>query len=150
MIIDEIQNIKMYKVVPAKVLEFIDNLKPDTPCGRYEIDKKCYAMVEMYSTKPLSAAAYEVHDKYIDIQLLLQGEEDIFYKNRDRISYPQAFDKERDIGFYNEMIDENDHYVKLDGTNFAIIFPHEGHAPQVHAEKGVALRVKKVVIKLPC
>jgi beta-galactosidase beta subunit len=50
--------------------------------------------------------------------------------------------------FYNEMIPDDSHFVKLDGSNFAVIYPHEGHAPQVQTTE-LPMRVKKVVIKLP-
>jgi YhcH/YjgK/YiaL family protein len=91
---------------------------------------------------------YEAHNKYIDIQIVLDGEEKIYYKNKDKISYPQQFDEKRDIGFYNEMITEEHAFVKLDGSNFAIIYPHEGHAPQVQSGDKTT-RVKKTVVKLP-
>ena len=149
MIVDEIKNLHLYNKIPQKVIDFVAGLNEDTPCGRYEINKKCFATVEVYSTKPFSSAIYEAHEKYIDIQLLLLGEEKIFYKCKDKISYPQTYDKERDIIFYNEMIPEDSHFVKLDGTNFVVIYPHEGHAPQVQTTE-LPMRVKKVVIKLPC
>ena len=148
MIIDEIRNLKLYKKVPAKVIDFVSKLNIDTPCGRYDIDKKCYVNVETYSTKPVASAMYEAHKKYIDIQIVLDGEEKIYYKNKDKISYPQQFDDKGDIGFYNEMISDDDAYVRLDGSNFAIIYPHEGHAPQIQSGEKTA-RVKKAVVKLP-
>ena len=148
MIIDEIKNLGLYKEIPSKVVKFVQGLNPDIPCGRYDIDKKCFANVELYSTKPLGSAMYEVHNKYIDIQILLSGEEKIYFKDREKISYPQTFDEKNDIGFFNEMIDAEDHYVKLNGSNFAFINTHEGHAPRVQIAN-LPDRVKKVVIKLP-
>ena len=148
MIVDEIKNLNIYKEIPAKVVKFIQGISPDIPCGRHDIDKKCFANVEIYSTKPLGSAMFEAHNKYIDIQIVLSGEEKIYYKDRDKISYPQNFDDKNDIGYFNEMIDQEEHFVKLDGSNFAFINTHEGHAPRVQVAD-MPDRVKKIVIKLP-
>ncbi len=149
MITDKIENIRLYKNIPEKVADFIINLTSETPCVRYELDEKTYVNIETYSTKSVFSAKYEYHKKFIDIQLLLSGEEKIYYKPVNDITKPQPFNEEKDIGFFDELIDyKTADFVKLDCSNFMLIFPHEAHAPQIESEN-TPIRVKKAVVKLP-
>ncbi len=75
MIFDKIENLRHYDIVSDKIIEFLFNLNENTPTGRYEIDENSYANIEEYNTKPIENCRFEAHKKYIDIQLLLKGEE---------------------------------------------------------------------------
>ena len=82
----------------------------------------------------------------IDIQLLLEGSENIYYAFRDNLSVKVPYDETRDIAFYSDSI-QCYPYIKLDGTNFMMIYPHEAHAPQVSIN-GLTQKVLKVVVKI--
>lgn len=146
MIVDKIENIKNYSQIPNKAVDFILSLSSDIALGRYELDDGEYVNIESYSTKVIENAKFEAHRKYIDIQLLLSGKEKIYIKNINNLSQPLEFDSKKDIGFYNDLVSGAD-YVTLDGSNFALIYPYEAHAPQV-AMDNVPENVKKVVVKL--
>ncbi len=79
MIIDKIENISKYKEVPAFALDFIKNITHDIKEGRYELVDESFANVESYSTKAPEVAKFEAHKDYIDIQLLITGNERIYY-----------------------------------------------------------------------
>lgn len=146
MIIDKIENTKLYTQIPDYVCEFLKTLSKDTPCGRYNLSDTDYVNIEEYPTKTISDAKFETHDKYIDIQLLLSGKERIYLDSRDGLKEANPYNSEKDITFYTDDINFSD-YVTLDGTNFVMIYPHEAHAPQV-SNDNIPHNVKKVVFKL--
>jgi len=144
MIIDKITNIEIYKNIPLHAVEFIKSLTPDIKTGRYELTEDDYANVETYLTKPLSDGKFEAHKNYIDIQILLSGKEKIYYRTPGGLTAAAPYNSEKDIIFYKDDVDSG--FVTLDGTNFAVIFPHEAHAPQISTAGSI--EVKKVVVKI--
>lgn len=145
MIYDSIDNIIFYNL-PNSVLNFVSGLSPDTEFGRYEICEGIYANIESYNTKLLNDAIFEAHENYIDIQILLDGIENIYYCHKENLDVKIPYNKEKDIVFYTENIN-NHEFVKLNGSNFVILYPHEAHAPQVSINN-TPMQVKKVVIKI--
>ena len=146
MIIDKIDNISNYDQIPDYIVNFIKGLSRDTECMRYDLIDKDFVNVEAYSTKPILDAKFETHDNFIDIQLLLDGKERIYFSSRTFLTEENPYNPDRDITFYSDDITESD-YVTLDGTNFVLIYPHEAHAPQVALPNNV-LKVKKAVVKM--
>ncbi len=145
MIIDKIENISKYKEVPAFALDFIKNITHDIKEGRYELVDESFANVESYSTKAPEVAKFEAHKDYIDIQLLITGNERIYYTDVEGLVESEPYDKSRDIVFFKDSVKKSD-YLTLNGANFAMIYPHEAHAPQVFLDG--AENVKKVVVKV--
>lgn len=146
MIIDKIENISKYKEIPEFAHTFIKNITPDIKEGRYELGEDNFANVESYLTKPHEVAKFEAHRNYIDIQLLLSGNERIYYNDVEGLVEAAPYDKSRDIVFFKDSVKKSD-YLTLNGTNFALIYPHEAHAPQVSVND-YAEQVKKVVVKV--
>lgn len=145
MIIDSIENLSKYVQIPAKIADFLTNLDVDTQVGRYELGNGNYVNVEIYQTKSVNEAKFEAHKDYIDIQMLLCGEEKIFFHSLDGLVEIAPYNKEKDITFYSDDIVGD--YVTLNGKNFVLIYPHEAHAPQCCVDS-LSKEVKKVVAKL--
>jgi YhcH/YjgK/YiaL family protein len=146
MIIDRLTNLDKYPQIPDYVANFIRGLSKDTECLRYELIDEDFVNVEEYTTKCISNAKFETHNNYIDIQLLLEGEERIYFHSREAITEIEPYDESRDITFYKNSVKDSD-YVTLDTTNFVLIYPHEAHAPQV-AIADEQTQVKKAVAKV--
>src|SRR5512145_1499075 len=70
--------------------------------GRYEIDNdRIYAMVSRESGRKKEDSQLEVHEKYIDIQLVLSGTDNMGWKPLKNCVKPASgFDKDDDIGFF--------------------------------------------------
>ncbi|MBQ9112494.1 MAG: YhcH/YjgK/YiaL family protein [Clostridia bacterium] len=114
--------------------------------GKYALDgDKVYYSVQSYDTKPASEAKFETHEKYIDIQVILDGEEIIRFDTVDKLNVTVEYDKTRDCAFY-AMNDEYD-TVRLRRGELAIIFPNEAHAPCV-APNDTPAPVHKMVAKI--
>jgi len=146
MIIDKIENISIYKNIPEIARDFILSLKETPSLGKHVLSESIYANVETYETKLLENGKFEAHKDYIDVQILLKGHEQIFIAPQNSLTMSEPYDAKRDIEFYSDNICSFQS-IKLDGTNFVMLFPHEAHAPQVSIDEKLE-NVLKVVVKI--
>lgn len=149
MIFDEIKNIKNYSLIDTEIADFILSLSPDVPNGKIYLseNKLSYANVEEYTTKNHINCKPEAHRKYIDIQLLLDGIEELDYTDLSGLTVSEPYDASRDIMFF-EKPDRVLNKVVLEPGKFAFINPNEAHQPQM-AYNNLPSKVKKVVVKIP-
>ena len=98
--------------------------------GRHEIDgDNVYALVVKGTGQQRSQAKLEVHRKYIDIQYLVSGCDDIGWKNHKLCKNSQ--------GDYNPAIDTelfgdiSSAWITIGPGDFAILFPQDAHAPGI-------------------
>ncbi|MBN2354665.1 YhcH/YjgK/YiaL family protein [candidate division KSB1 bacterium] len=83
----------------------------------------------------------EAHQKYIDIQYVISGEDEMGWKPQaDCQKVKRAYDAERDIIFYS---DEPEQWIKVPAGSFIIFFPQDAHAPLVSDGE-----IHKAVIKV--
>jgi len=112
---------------------------------RYDIDgDNLYASVSEYATKDEKITNFEAHRKYIDIQYVINGSENmnvVPLKNAGEVVTP--YDNTRDIEFMKPVISQN---IAATQKNFFIFFPSDAHRPGIREKEPV--NVKKVVIKL--
>lgn len=147
MIIDTLSNAERYNSLHplfAKAFEYINSQDLLTIAdGKYEITDGLRAIVtdKQGMTAAESAAKFECHNKNIDIQLCIKGNETIGWKPRtDCTSQKGEYNEEKDVVFYN---DSPDMHFGLTDNQFAIFFPEDVHAPMI--SEGT---VKKMVIKV--
>ncbi|HWP68788.1 MAG TPA: YhcH/YjgK/YiaL family protein, partial [Rectinemataceae bacterium] len=86
---------------------------------------------------------YEAHRDYIDIQILLSGEELCYWTPLQGLTPRNAFDEGNDIGFYDGQGGVS---FPLTPDTFAIFFPHDAHKPSCNLAR--KCEVRKVVIKI--
>lgn len=106
--------------------------------GSYDIDgKDVYVMIQEY-TQQEKAPAYEAHDQYADIQLILRGSE------RFRWGLGEAGELKGDL----RTVTGVEKYVEftLRENQFAVFLPGEPHAPGL-PENGPA-SCRKAVVKV--
>ena len=147
MIIDTLENIGRYESLnPRFKAAFAFLRRPDISgiaLGRTELEGTAlFALVQEYETKPIHEGKLEAHKKYIDIQVVLQGEEFIGYAPLGGQPVAKAFDPDKDIGFY----DGEAWFTLLRKGMFAILFPEDAHLPGRYTDKPKA--VKKIVLKV--
>lgn len=146
MITDKIDNIDKYKEISPDICAFIKKLDPDIQCGKYWINHDDYANVDVYKTKKHDNCTFEAHKNYIDIQLLLEGQERLDYIDTCNLSVKVPYDAEKDLIFYNNP-EKTPNSIILEKGNFAMLFPYEAHKPQMSL-MSYGQDVKKVVIKI--
>ena len=146
MIIDKIENLKNYASVNPlfpKVVEFIEQNDLDKlELGKHEIvGKDLFVNIQMAKGRSPEEAVIETHDKMIDIQIPLSGEETFGYTQRDLL--PNAeYNPETDITKIPDLA--ADSYITCQPGMMAIFFPHDGHAPCI---AGVP-EIKKAIFKV--
>lgn len=98
-------------------------------------------VMEVDLKKPVDAKL-EVHDAYIDIQLLIRGREETFgWSERADVSKPLGeFDTEKDIQLFDDVPQTS--YTLRPGQ-FTILMPEDAHAPMIGEG-----RVRKIIVKV--
>jgi YhcH/YjgK/YiaL family protein len=146
MVIDILENAHRYLALHrgfAKAFEFLR--RPDIkelPVGKYEIDGDCvYAMVVKDNGRRKEDALLETHEKYIDIQLVIAGTDDMGWKPKSLCKKPAGeYDQKNDEQIF---MDEPDAWLSTKSGAFAIFFPEDAHMPLISSGK-----IHKVVVKV--
>lgn len=71
------------------------------PTGRTDLSDDVYVVVSEYETKEKEDAKFESHQKYIDLQYLISGEELIGLTNEKNLEVAIPNSESNDITFYN-------------------------------------------------
>jgi YhcH/YjgK/YiaL family protein len=111
------------------------------PPGRHDIDgDRMYVSIDHVEGRGRDGARLEAHRRHIDIQLTIEGEEEIGWLPLGGCGRAGAFDTDRDIGFFD---DRPRTWLALPAGSFAIFFPEDAHAPL-----GGRGPVKKAIVKI--
>ena len=153
MIFDQLCNLERYSHVHprfASAFAFLrEMIEQDPVPGKYEMPGGGVAVnVFDYETKPMSdGVQMEAHRDYIDIQVVLDGVENMYVPATEALPVTVPYDKEKDIEFMK--MPPMDRAVKTTVCNgyFTVFFANELHAP------GISLidrptRVRKFVVKV--
>jgi biofilm protein TabA len=129
-----------------KCIEEAVTIAQENPEGKYSLsDDRIFVMVNATATEPTEQRAAEIHKKYIDIQILLEGEERFGYSNQLSDSF-KALDKlDNDVLFIDEVAHEN--FVDLNAGDFVVFYPEQIHRPQCAVN--TPMPIKKAVVKIP-
>lgn len=148
MIYDNIDNHELYAGISEDIrtgLEYLHGLKPDIEKGVYELSPRVKTIVSEYTTKEENEYGYEAHKEYIDIQYLVSGSEKILCLPLGYLEETKPYNKEIDAAFYVEKALKPQELLLGNGY-FAVLFPQDGHMPQLCVDKPIS--VKKVVVKV--
>lgn len=110
--------------------------------GRYHIvGDELIAIVEHVSGRTKELARLEAHKRYIDIQLVLDGDETMGWKPLADCYNPVGeHSEERDILFF---LDAPASWIPVPSDHFCIFFPEDAHAPLVGEGN-----IRKVIFKI--
>ena len=148
MIYDSLDNLELYKSLSSNIYEglvFLKNAAPDIACGVHQINPKVRAIVSEYETLLENPYGYEAHRRFLDIQFLLKGEEKVCCLPLEKLKETKPYNPDNDAAFYTA--DGATHIdLPIGGGYFTILYPQDGHMPQV-CLKG-PIPVKKIVVKI--
>ena len=95
--------------------------------GRHEIDDdRLFVLIDRQDGRGHAGARLEAHRRYIDIQLTLEGSEEIGWLPLAACRPRGGFDAEKDIMFFDEAPRV---WLPVPPEAFAIFFPEDAHAP---------------------
>lgn len=146
MVIDKIENYRLYSTLTKRLekgFEFIVNTDlVAIESGVHKIDDdKIFAIVQEYDTKEEKDCVLEGHHKYIDIQYVIQGVENMgFVPLTNQVVVEENLEK--DYTFYQGETS----MLRVEEGMFTLFFPEDLHRPSVKA--GQISKVKKVVVKV--
>lgn len=148
MIVTTIDKLTQYSEIPyaQDIVDFLNDFKKsDMQPGRYDIHgDDLFAAVSRYDTQPNVERQFENHRKYIDLQIVFGGKEEIHWADTQSLTMvSEEFSKGGDIAFY---VGESMGYVILGGDQCAVLFEEDAHMPNVLHEKSE--NVLKVVFKI--
>jgi len=145
MILDTLENLKNYASLNpliGKVADFIaENDLSKIPVGKLLIEgEDLFGNFSLAKGKTKEEAKIETHNRMIDIQVPISGDESMGYTPRKNL-VPQPYDEQKDLTLYEGLAEQ---YVTVHRGEFVIFFPQDGHAPCVTE----AETLQKVIFKL--
>ena len=128
----------------ALTLAVAANPQERTP-GRYELQgDNIFMNVMQFATQSPEQKKAELHREYIDIQVLLSGEERILFGMTDSARQCEEMHVEDDYQLCSQIADEQ--AMVLKPGRFVIFMPGEPHKPGCVVQ--APMDIKKVVIKV--
>lgn len=146
MILDTMANADRYQALHPLfpiVFEYIRNTDLSTlASGRHSImADDVFVIIERATGRSRNAAQLECHRRYIDIQLVLDGVDEMGWKPLADCHHPVAdFNMQADIGFFH---DSPATWIATPPGAFCIFFPQDTHAPLVATQP-----IHKAVFKI--
>lgn len=111
-----------------------------------ELGEGAFALEQAYLSKPRALGKLESHLKYIDIQVLLVGEEIIEVGEISTLKLSENLTPAKDVIFYHDSPTLSP--LRLSGLGAtAIFYPNDGHMGGLAITTPVTVR--KIVIKVP-
>ena len=150
MIFDVIENCELYYGSHnnfEKAFDFIKKAEAEKlPAGKYEFGgEEIFAIVQEYNSKNPQEHKYEGHQKYIDIQYVSKGVEEIEVLNIKNAEPGEGYIPEREVEFFTGG--KNIGKYILGKGEYGIFFPHDLHKPGLMHD-GKSEPVRKILIKV--
>ncbi len=149
MIYGEIKDIKYYKGISKnldRAIDFIFEKKYlNNQIGKNEIDGDFiyFNCPDKAMTRNKANLDLEYHKRYIDIHIVIDGEESIGYTSREKCVETKTYDIDGDYGLVKAELDM-EFYLNKD--KFLIFFPEEAHIALLKV--GEEKEIKKVIFKV--
>ncbi|MGE4485469.1 MAG: YhcH/YjgK/YiaL family protein [Oscillospiraceae bacterium] len=143
MIVDRIEGLDKYNgSIPnlSDALKFINeniNAKP----GKYVFENG-FAIVQAGTTIPADSGMFEIHREYLDLQVLLEGNEYILWNRVEKMTLADEYDPEKD----KLALKGEGSILEMQPGMCCILFPSDAHKGGRHI--GLPLKYKKIIIKL--
>ncbi len=151
MIVDVLSQVKLYEGVHPTLVGAVkatEKLIADgAPNGRHELMDGAYVMLQSYDTTPAETFTFEAHRAYIDVQVMIKGDEICLVTERAATVVTEPYKADGDYELLATEKVEGVHTVSLTDGVFAVFFPEDAHAPGLAVDE--AAPVYKAVIKLP-
>ncbi|MBE6427265.1 MAG: DUF386 domain-containing protein [Planctomycetaceae bacterium] len=125
------------------------------PLGKTAIEgERIFVSVAEYQTKPGEEVILEAHRKYVDIQLVIFGEELMGWVpcSPDLPVLDDGYDEEKDVVFFPKEVmpfwsakEESSQKILVKAGEFCVFAPEDVHASQIFDNEPV--KTRKIVVK---
>ena len=152
MITGNVNHLELLPYLPAQLKQAIQyvmaNFNADSALGKFDVDgENQFVMIFNDSTSPAEERCQELHGKYLDIQIVLAGQEKMVFSN---LAAPQGsaeWLEGKDIAFLplTQQGLEEKSFI-MNAGDFVVFYPGELHKPMCAV--GENAPVKKAVVKI--
>lgn len=146
MIIDKFDNIQFYNGILPNLengLQAIKLLPAEAEIGKYEFEGGFF-MVQEGETKPIEEGDFEAHRKYVDVQIVLEGKEEVAWADIGDLQENGGYNENTDKAMYQGKADT---VIEVLAGMCYVAFPQDAHkAIRYTKQPGF---YKKIVMKLP-
>ncbi len=145
MILDSLEHAGLYAPMGKRLARALEILvQTDFSAledGRVDFEDGIYCLIQSYETRPLENIVAEAHKRYIDIQCLLSGEEQIGWLPAEKLKNAEQVNADCWKAVCQPEL------MPLSVGSFAVFFPGDGHAPNL--QKSGPAHVRKAIMKVP-
>ncbi|MDX6021665.1 YhcH/YjgK/YiaL family protein [Scandinavium sp. V105_16] len=139
----------LHSWLPQELRDAIEHVKAHvtdaTPLGKHDIDgDRLFYLISEDTTEPLAARRAEYHARYLDIQIILKGQEGMTFSTQPAGTPDTDWLADKDIAFLPEGVQEKT--VVLSEGDFVVFYPGEVHKPLCAV--GTPAKVRKAVVKM--
>lgn len=124
------------------ILEFTKSFDIESATvGMFELKGKDFFYIYSESNNEFSEVNFECHKRYIDVHLVLKGEEEFAWAPLSLMKRPiRTYSEEDDVSLYSDLVRNK---FTLHPDDFVIFFPEDCHAPSISSKE-----LKKLVFKI--
>jgi YhcH/YjgK/YiaL family protein len=143
----------------ATAFQYVDEILQDGSAARtrirgiaagdsqkVELGGGVFASEQVYETRLRADSFFESHRKYIDVQVIIEGEELMEVIDASRIVIRQPYNPDRDLIVYQDSGDAT--LLRMFAGHAAIFHPTDVHMPTLRIKSAPVL-VRKTVVKVP-
>ncbi|MBS4462738.1 YhcH/YjgK/YiaL family protein [Aerococcaceae bacterium zg-B36] len=144
MILDYLTNLPRYAAIIPRFEQFSQTIMEvaKLPLGRTDLTDVDFINVMEGETLPMEEGMFEYHQNYLDIQIVLSGQEVMQWQNVHQLKEKIPYDASKDIGF----LEGDGECVTIKEGMFYLVFPEDAHLPSSHI--GQSNAYKKAVVKI--
>lgn len=113
---------------------------------RTELGDGVFAIEQVYETKLRAAGFFESHQKYIDVQVVIEGEEAMELADISRTKVVEPYLPERDLTVHGD--EPHASVLRVRAGEVAVFYPADVHMPSLQVDSTPVL-VRKAVVKVP-
>jgi len=118
---------------------------PEGKSERIELAGGAFALEQVYRTKTRADGFFESHRAYIDVQVVVSGEEFIEVLDTAGLQVKEDRTPAKDVLIYH--MPDTASALRLRAGEAAVLYPVDGHMPSVST--GQPSLVRKIVVKVP-
>ncbi|MDY5931068.1 MAG: YhcH/YjgK/YiaL family protein, partial [Candidatus Ornithospirochaeta sp.] len=143
---DSISNLGKYGIgFLEPLLSFLEsNDLADMETGFHSIDGKKLTVSIVERELASVPEVWEVHRKYIDVHLVLSGDERIALADESELELAEPYSEDKDAALYRGKIGKGTYADVAEGSAM-VIMPGEIHMPNIPLSKGVS---RKAIFKI--
>lgn len=119
------------------------------PQGRTDIDgDEIYINRSSFTSKSREEARWEIHHHYLDIQMVLKGQEQMDVIPASLTTNVDEYNATTDYQQVQSKAGEPYQTILMVPGQMTIVFPEDAHRPAIHGDAHTAAAIEKAVVKI--